>query len=185
MRTMWSSGRAVEEAMPYRLPRLLYVNGVSTRKTIIMLFKLTKPLLFLLKLTPVLTASGIGINIVSSKGLLGVIPSSVNATSSSKAGLAWSNGNNNDITQYTSTGKVSWYYTWSPNAIDSNLEFVPMLWGEDQVEAFSSSINKTITQNRVSAVLGMNEYAITIYDFECCLNSTRREPTCGRHISNH
>ncbi len=40
-----------------------------------------------------------------------------------------------------------------------------MLWGEDQVEAFSSSINKTITQNRVSAVLGMNEYAITIYYF--------------------
>ncbi|KLO11631.1 hypothetical protein SCHPADRAFT_464382 [Schizopora paradoxa] len=83
------------------------------------------------------------------------ILSSTNA--SSKAGLAWPNGNFDDYKQYTSTGKVSWYYTWSPNVINADLEFVPMLWGEDQVQAFSSTIDETISQNKVSAVLGMNE----------------------------
>jgi len=53
-------------------------------------------------------------------------------TNSSKAGLAWSNGNYVDIKQFLSTGKVSWYYTWGPWPIEADIEFVPMLWGSDQ-----------------------------------------------------
>ncbi|EJD07367.1 glycoside hydrolase [Fomitiporia mediterranea MF3/22] len=84
-------------------------------------------------------------------------PQQRGVTSSSKAGLAWPNGNADDITQYTSTGKVSWYYTWSPNPTGADLEFVPMLWGTDQIDAFTSTINKTITSKQVTAVLAFNE----------------------------
>ncbi|KAK0448716.1 glycoside hydrolase [Armillaria borealis] len=79
-------------------------------------------------------------------------------TSSSKAGLAWG-GNNNEIAQFTSTGKVSWYYTWSPKSYvpDTNIEFVPMLWGGRQTNEFSSTINDTVAGGGVTAVLGMNE----------------------------
>jgi len=81
-----------------------------------------------------------------------------NVTSASKAGLAWPNGNWNNYKQYTTTGKVSWYYTWSPDAISApDLEFVPMLWGPTQVQAFTSSINDTLKHNKVTAVLGFNE----------------------------
>ncbi|KAJ3824144.1 glycosyl hydrolase catalytic core-domain-containing protein [Lentinula raphanica] len=77
---------------------------------------------------------------------------------SSKAGLAWPNGNADDIDQYLTTGKVSWYYTWSPDAISStNIEFVPMLWGNKTADDFSSSINDTISSKNVTSVLGMNE----------------------------
>ncbi|KAH8116245.1 hypothetical protein DFH11DRAFT_1474712, partial [Phellopilus nigrolimitatus] len=78
-------------------------------------------------------------------------------SNTSKAGLAWPNGNYNDYRQYTTTGKVSWYYTWSPNPINANLEFVPQLWGTAQVDAFSSIINNTISKNDITAVLGFNE----------------------------
>ncbi len=96
-------------------------------------------------------------------------------TSSSKAGLAWG-GNNNKIAQFTSTGKVSWYvaasssapltfillryYTWSPKSYvpNTNIEFVPMLWGGRQTDEFSSTINDTVAGGGVTAVLGMNEY---------------------------
>ena len=37
------------------------------------------------------------------------IPYTFAASNSSKAGLAWPNGNWDDIEQYTSTGKVSWF----------------------------------------------------------------------------
>ncbi|KAK0240738.1 glycoside hydrolase [Armillaria nabsnona] len=79
-------------------------------------------------------------------------------TSSSKAGLAWG-GNNNEIAQFTSTGKVSWYYTWSPKSYvpDTNIGFVPMLWGGRQTDEFSSTINDTVAGGDVTAVLGMNE----------------------------
>ncbi|KAJ3936785.1 MAG: glycosyl hydrolase catalytic core-domain-containing protein [Lentinula lateritia] len=79
-------------------------------------------------------------------------------TNSSKAGLAWPNGNYVDIDQYLTTGKISWYYTWSPDAISSTeIEFVPMLWGNNSVDDFSSTINDTISSHNVTAVLGMNE----------------------------
>lgn len=77
--------------------------------------------------------------------------------SSSKAGLAWGNGNAVDYKQYTTTGKVSWYYTWSPQPINADLEFVPMLWGQESVTAFQATINQTIGSNEVTAILGMNE----------------------------
>ncbi|TDL19875.1 glycoside hydrolase [Rickenella mellea] len=82
-----------------------------------------------------------------------------NSTSNLKAGLAWPNGNNVDWKQFTTTGKVSWYYTWSSYPIDSDLEFVPMLWGADQarVNEFTSTINQTIASLNVTAILGMNE----------------------------
>jgi len=78
-------------------------------------------------------------------------------TPSSKAGLAWANGPYVDMKQFQSTGKVSWYYSWSPDSLDTNLEFVPMLWGQRQVAEFSSTINRTIAARKVSHVLGMNE----------------------------
>lgn len=49
------------------------------------------------------------------------------------------------------------YYTWSPSPIRSGLEFVPMLWGEDQVQQFAQTMNETVANNKVSAVLGFNE----------------------------
>jgi len=78
-------------------------------------------------------------------------------TNSSKAGLAWSNGNSIDVSQYETTGKVSWYYTWSSYSINTDLEFVPMLWGQTSEGDFSSTINQTISDLKPTAVLGMNE----------------------------
>ncbi|KZT23532.1 glycoside hydrolase family 128 protein [Neolentinus lepideus HHB14362 ss-1] len=82
-----------------------------------------------------------------------------NVSSSAKAGLAWPNGNTVDMAQYLSTEKVSWYYTWSPDEIseDSDLEFIPMLWGTNQEDDWTSSINDTIHSRKITAVLGMNE----------------------------
>jgi len=78
-------------------------------------------------------------------------------TNLSKAGLAWPNGPNIDISQFESTGKVSWYYSWSPWSFDTNLEFVPMLWGQEQIPTFTAMIEETIAYRNVTAVLGMNE----------------------------
>jgi len=76
---------------------------------------------------------------------------------SAKAGLAWPNGPYVGISQFESTGKVQWYYTWGPSSVESNLEFVPMLWGENQVSAWQSSINSTIHDLGVTHALGFNE----------------------------
>ncbi|KAF8070086.1 glycosyl hydrolase catalytic core-domain-containing protein [Lyophyllum atratum] len=78
-------------------------------------------------------------------------------TNTSKAGLAWPNGNSVDIEQFRGTGKVSWYYSWSPYSIDADLEYIPMLWGQKSVDQFTSTINETIARHGVKAVLGMNE----------------------------
>ena len=94
----------------------------------------------------------------------------------SKAGLAWPNGPYSDTEQYATTGKVSWcvytthtfakldqivnfkrYYTWSPNSIDTPLEYVPMLWGERQIEQWTNTINQTIRTRRSTHALGFNE----------------------------
>ncbi|OJT10503.1 Alkali-sensitive linkage protein 1 [Trametes pubescens] len=75
----------------------------------------------------------------------------------SKAGLGWANGAANDITQYLSTGKVQWYYTWSPDPVQTDIEFVPMLWGLKQTDEWDSNINKTIAAQHVTSVLGFNE----------------------------
>ncbi|KAH9921276.1 glycosyl hydrolase catalytic core-domain-containing protein [Amylocystis lapponica] len=74
-----------------------------------------------------------------------------------KAGLAWPNGPYVNVNQFESTGKVQWYYTWSPNSVQSSLEFVPMLWGEDQLSAWQSSVNSTIQSLGITHALGFNE----------------------------
>ncbi|KAF9010750.1 hypothetical protein BDQ17DRAFT_1234445 [Cyathus striatus] len=76
---------------------------------------------------------------------------------SPKAGLGWSSGNKIDIAQYASK-KVSWYYTWTPIPIyEYNLEFVPMIRGNDYVAQYAGAIEKGIKRKKVKAVLGMNE----------------------------
>ncbi|EJF62918.1 hypothetical protein DICSQDRAFT_56805 [Dichomitus squalens LYAD-421 SS1] len=82
-------------------------------------------------------------------------------TNTSKAGLAWPNGNSIDINQYLSTGKVQWYYTWGPSSIQSNIEFVPQLWGTKQLSQWDSSINGTIRSLNVTHALGFNEREIS------------------------
>ncbi|KIM45527.1 glycoside hydrolase family 128 protein [Hebeloma cylindrosporum] len=76
-------------------------------------------------------------------------------TNTTKAGLAWPNGNSVDIEQYTATGKVSWYYTWSTFPAKASLEFVPMFWGEKSISQWSSMVQETLPGT--TAVLGMNE----------------------------
>lgn len=53
------------------------------------------------------------------------------------------------------------YYTWSPSSIKSDLEFVPMLWGERQVSQWDATINQTIQELNVTHVLGFNEPEIS------------------------
>jgi len=49
------------------------------------------------------------------------------------------------------------YYTWSPNSIDTSLEYVPMLWGERQIERWMDTINQTIRTRKATHALGFNE----------------------------
>jgi len=78
-------------------------------------------------------------------------------TSTAKAGLPWPNGPSIDINQYRTTGKVQWYYTWSPSSFDTDLEFVPMFWGETSINEWQSTINSTIRNRHVTSALGFNE----------------------------
>ncbi|VDB96641.1 unnamed protein product [Peniophora sp. CBMAI 1063] len=85
-------------------------------------------------------------------------PAVLHKRATSKAGLAWPDGPYVDMNQYTSTGRVSWYYTWNPSPDDSaTVEFVPMLWGTSQLDQWSSTINQTIEGKKVANVLGFNE----------------------------
>ncbi|KAJ7217728.1 glycosyl hydrolase catalytic core-domain-containing protein [Mycena pura] len=77
-----------------------------------------------------------------------------------KAGIAGGGDAATDMVQFTATGKVSWYYTWSLSSVNTELEFVPMLWGAKDVAQWTDSsdgINATIAQRKPTAVLGMNE----------------------------
>ncbi|KAI0039545.1 glycoside hydrolase family 128 protein [Auriscalpium vulgare] len=78
-------------------------------------------------------------------------------TTSSKAGLAWPNGGTVDVNQFRSTGKVSWYYSWGVYSFNTDLEFVPMLWGPTHVTEFEANINQAIQQGHANTVLGFNE----------------------------
>lgn len=49
------------------------------------------------------------------------------------------------------------YYTWSPDSVDTSLEYVPMLWGERQIEQWNDTINKTIGTRKVTHALAFNE----------------------------
>jgi hypothetical protein len=86
-------------------------------------------------------------------------------SNSSKAGLAWGGDSLNTMNQFLSTGKVSWYYDWNPDPELDNapIEFVPMFWGNKSIDDWTSSINQTITQQNVTAILGMNEYGSFLF----------------------
>ncbi|KAG8681747.1 hypothetical protein FRC08_015425 [Ceratobasidium sp. 394] len=77
---------------------------------------------------------------------------------SSKAGLGWGGGG--EISQFE-TGKVSWYYTWTPTSWvqpPPDLEFIPMFWGGKDVDSFSQAVNSaSMSSNGWTHVLGMNE----------------------------
>jgi hypothetical protein len=86
-----------------------------------------------------------------------------NATS--KAGLAWPNGNSVNISQFVSP-KVSWYYDWNPIRPDLSkffgsspvpFEFIPMLWGTNQIQIFNENVWSLAGQGAISAILGFNE----------------------------
>lgn len=87
-----------------------------------------------------------------------VTPSKVRRAGGSKAGLGWGGGG--DISQFESS-KVSWYYTWSATSWVQpapNLEFVPMLWGGQDVSDFSQAVtSSSIASNGWTHILGMNE----------------------------
>nr|GAT58540.1 predicted protein [Mycena chlorophos] len=82
-------------------------------------------------------------------------------TNTSKAGIAGAGDASTDMAQFETTGKVSWYYTWGLDSVsDTDLQFVPMLWGQQDVAQWtdpSSGINATIAQRKPTAVLGFNE----------------------------
>ncbi|KAJ7176661.1 hypothetical protein C8R46DRAFT_809864, partial [Mycena filopes] len=80
---------------------------------------------------------------------------------SSKAGIGGGGDADTDIKQFETSGKVSWYYSWSVSSdVDTDLEFVPMMWGQKDVALWadpSDGINATIASKKPSAVLGFNE----------------------------
>lgn len=79
------------------------------------------------------------------------------STSGEKGGLAWPNGDANDINAWVN-GKLGWYYTWSPSPVSSanGLEFYPQLWGQKQVSDWQQEKSK-FSQYNVSHILGFNE----------------------------
>ncbi|KAJ7926670.1 glycosyl hydrolase catalytic core-domain-containing protein [Mycena leptocephala] len=94
-----------------------------------------------------------------------------------KAGLGWNNNKPQDMSQFLSPQVPCFatvcifggpslsfqnrYYDWRPEPSDDatglSVEFVPMLWGKNQTETFSETINDTIRALNVITVLGMNE----------------------------
>jgi len=80
----------------------------------------------------------------------------------SKVGLAWSDGDSDNLWALAGNGwnKVSWIYTWSPDSFlaiqQAALDFVPMLWGTKQIADFQNQL-KLGTFASSSAVLGPNE----------------------------
>ncbi|KAJ6625836.1 glycoside hydrolase [Mycena sp. CBHHK59/15] len=88
-------------------------------------------------------------------------PRAIAVTNTSKAGLAGGGDATSDMAQFTTTGKTSWYYTWGLYSVDdTDLDFVPMLWGQKDVQQWTDptdGINATIAKRRPTAVLAMNE----------------------------
>ncbi|KAH9484871.1 Alkali-sensitive linkage protein 1 [Psilocybe cubensis] len=76
-----------------------------------------------------------------------------------KAGLGWANADMVDMRQFTSTGNVSWYYTWSAFPTEADIEFVPMFWGNKSFDQFNSTMQQVLFNNvnNVTTLLGMNE----------------------------
>jgi hypothetical protein len=86
-----------------------------------------------------------------------------NVTRLNKAGLAWGNAPSVDMGQFTATGKVGWYYTWSswPNDQGDNIDYVPLLWGPQELSDWNKNLVtklKPMFQSKaITCVLGMNE----------------------------
>ncbi|KAH7099680.1 glycosyl hydrolase catalytic core-domain-containing protein [Auriculariales sp. MPI-PUGE-AT-0066] len=78
--------------------------------------------------------------------------------STTKVGLGWGAGKA-DVSQFLQAGTVSWYYLWTENdwVKYPGLEFVPMLWGERDVQNFTATINNTLAASNVTHILGFNE----------------------------
>ncbi|KAG8945280.1 hypothetical protein FRC04_001057 [Tulasnella sp. 424] len=88
------------------------------------------------------------------------IPALQRRDGTAKAGLAWNNPNLS-MNALGSSSNVGWYYTWSPwpvTAAPSNLEFVPMFWGIQQITDFQAQVNPgTILERNYKNILAMNE----------------------------
>ncbi|GJE89229.1 glycoside hydrolase family protein [Phanerochaete sordida] len=79
-------------------------------------------------------------------------------SSSAKAGLAWpANEPSGDIQQFTTTGKVQWFYTFGPAGFASALEFVPMLGSAGQAADWDATIAGTIASLHVTHAMGFSE----------------------------
>lgn len=73
-----------------------------------------------------------------------------------KIGLAWPNGNDPSLSHYK-TSQTSYLYSWTPEKPDQSdalgFQFMPMLWGDKQISAFTSLVVEGYAHN----VLGPNE----------------------------
>lgn len=76
-----------------------------------------------------------------------------------KVGLAWAYDLASNYISHAITGRTCYYYNWSSWAADSSLtpglQFVPMFWGGDHIDDWSSNI--LYSGNTYHAALGMNE----------------------------
>jgi hypothetical protein len=100
------SGGATTSSSPDDPPPLeaLYIRGATMCKTLFMNM-LTSTLYFQLGIFYALTLITTPAHATSH---LSTLLTTRTVTNTSKAGLAWPNGNSVNIEQYTSTGKVSW-----------------------------------------------------------------------------
>lgn len=86
-----------------------------------------------------------------------------NVTSQNKAGLGWNNPQTTNMSQFFRTGKIGWYYTWSSWSNDQgkNLDFVPLLWGKDKLNDWTTAVNGRLKpmfmSKDITHVLGFNE----------------------------
>jgi Glycosyl hydrolase catalytic core len=81
-----------------------------------------------------------------------------------KVGLAWGPSMPADYILNAITASTCWYYNWSAWAADSavtgSLKFVPMLWGVDKINDFSSQVINTGTNYGIA--LAMNELVLLL-----------------------
>ncbi|OCH88308.1 hypothetical protein OBBRIDRAFT_813714 [Obba rivulosa] len=83
-------------------------------------------------------------------------PSSAPSSGGGKVGVAWANGDSPDLANFK-TDKTSLLYTWSAykpsNADQLGFSFMPMLWGQSQIDQFE----QMVTPGYGSIILGFNE----------------------------
>ncbi|KIM26569.1 glycoside hydrolase family 128 protein [Serendipita vermifera MAFF 305830] len=86
-----------------------------------------------------------------------------NVTAQNKAGLGWNNPPDISMRPFFRTSKIGWHYTWSswPNGQASNLDFVPLLWGPEDIDTWTTAVTtrlKPMFQSKaITSVLGFNE----------------------------